>query len=66
MRGVNISELPLRVIENLDKRFTNFKQSYHKYTNLISKHKLRYLDARKFFETMQNEFIPNLSIESDF
>lgn len=57
MRGVNLRELPSLVIENLDKRFTNFQYSYQNYTNLINKHKSRYRITRKFFEEMQEEFI---------
>jgi len=57
LRGINLNELPNLVIKNLDKRFTNFENTYKNFSDLYDKHKSRYLATRKFFEDLLQETI---------
>ncbi|MEE4198117.1 MAG: HD domain-containing protein [Bacteroidales bacterium] len=57
MRGIKLHELTPLVIQNLDKRYRNFKNTYDQYQQLIQKHESRYRLTRKFFEEIQDEFI---------
>jgi len=56
LRGMSLNELPLAVIENLDKRFSNFKKHYSFIPVLYKKHEIQYLITRDFFEEMDKEF----------
>jgi HD superfamily phosphodiesterase len=57
LRGVAINELPELVIQNIDNRFRNFKNTYKDYPELYNKHQARYLLTRNFFTKLQEEFI---------
>ncbi|MDY6800102.1 MAG: HD domain-containing protein [Bacteroidota bacterium] len=57
IRGVEMSELPKLVIQNIDNRFRHFENTYKNYTELYQKHKTRYLIARNFFKGLEEEFI---------
>lgn len=52
MRGISLIELPKAVIQNLDKRFANFKNSFQMLPELFEKHKQRYLITKRFFEEL--------------
>ncbi len=55
LRGYQINDLPRAVIENLDKRFTNFEKNYGFLTGLYSKYKTQFLIARDFFVEMDKD-----------
>ena len=55
LRGINLTELPQLVINNLDKRFSNFEKHYKEFSQLYAGHKKRYLTTRKFFENILTE-----------
>ncbi len=57
LRGIEMSELPELVIQNIDNRFRHFKNTYKDYPELYKKHQTRYLITRKFFKELQEEFI---------
>ncbi|MFP4025262.1 MAG: hypothetical protein ACLFVR_12125 [Thiohalospira sp.] len=57
MRGLSLNELPTVVVKNLEKRFTNFKNTYKDYHELIKQHESRYFITKNFFEELQKEFI---------
>lgn len=55
LRGINLKELPQLVIDNLDKRFSNFEKTYCKFSQLYAEHKNRYVVTREFFKSLSNE-----------
>jgi len=55
LRGINITQLPTMVINNINKRFLNFKFNYECYPDLYKKHQKRYLITKNFFEELNRE-----------
>ncbi len=55
LRGINTQELSNCVINNLDKRFVNFEQTYKEFESFYNTHKLRYLETKGFFEDLAKE-----------
>jgi HD superfamily phosphodiesterase len=55
LRGITLNQLPESVINNLDKRFINFKNTYQNFTKLYEKHHQKYLITRKFFQDLKDE-----------
>jgi len=55
LRGINITRLPGMVINNINKRFLNFKFNYECYPDLYKKHQKRYLITKNFFEELNRE-----------
>jgi len=56
LRGIELNKLPQAVIDNLDKRFANFKKHYGFIPILYKKYEIQYLITRDFFEEMDKEF----------
>jgi HD superfamily phosphodiesterase len=55
LRGLDLFSMPQLVIDNLNKRFANFKNTYSNFQQLFTEHKKRYLVTREFFENTANE-----------
>ncbi len=55
LRGINTTDLPKKVIQNLDKRFSNFEKAYRFFPSLIKGHRERYLITKNFFEELLKE-----------
>ena len=55
LRDIPINGLADSVIQNLDKRFSNFERNYQTFRALYNKHKDRYLVCRNFFEETKDE-----------
>ncbi|HAN17277.1 MAG: hypothetical protein A2X13_00330 [Bacteroidetes bacterium GWC2_33_15] len=55
LRGLPLHKLPDTVIENIDKRFGNFKQNYQFLPDLFTKYKSEYLITREFYEELKKE-----------
>lgn len=57
LRGNSLIELPDLVLQNIDKRFSNFEKTYKGFKTLYEKHKENYLITKRFFENLQKEII---------
>jgi len=55
LRGYKLNDLPKAIIENLDKRFTNFEKNYGFLVGLYNKNKTQYLIAREFFVELDKD-----------
>jgi HD superfamily phosphodiesterase len=55
LRGISINDLPESVIQNLDNRFANFEKTFKGFSELVEKHKDRYLVSKEFFKNLKKE-----------
>ena len=54
-RGVKIVSICSLVMENAEKRFTNFEKTYNSYPELVRKHRRRYDELNVFFRALSTE-----------
>jgi HD superfamily phosphodiesterase len=54
-RGINVNELPMRVIENLKFRFGNFQILFKNFSEFSNKQESRYKLTKRYFEDLDNE-----------
>lgn len=57
LRGNSLNELPYFVLQNINKRFSNFEKTYKDFKTLFEKHKEQYLITKSFFENLKKEII---------
>ena len=65
IRGVEIENIPQKVLANLGNRFANFDQSFGFVPALLAKHQIRCSVTKDFFEEMHNDFANGMADVSD-
>lgn len=52
LRGIQLKELPSKVLQNLKNRFENFKNQFSRYPEFIKFHKERFIKTQGFFTSL--------------
>jgi hypothetical protein len=56
LRGITGIELPIKVLNNLDKRYTNFDGQCKDFPSIIAHHQAKYLITKSFFEGLISSY----------
>lgn len=59
LRGVNLHDLPSKILSNVEIRFKNFQSLYSSYPQFFSKHNIRFINTFNFFKQIENEINSN-------